>query len=67
MRQSTHVSMLRRKQPTQSITGYEFKTIILAMRNMLGLRPVFQIVGIKQSITLDESMTRGRNVRTYAF
>lgn len=66
MRQSTHVSMLRRKQPTLSTTGYGFITTILVMRNMLDLRRVYQIAGIKQSITLDESMIRGRNVLTYA-
>jgi hypothetical protein len=61
MHQSIHANMLRRKQPTLSTTGYEFRTTTLAMRDMLDLRRVFQIVGIRQSTIHVESMTTGLN------
>ena len=67
MHRSTHANMLRRKQPTLSTTGYEFRTTTLAMRDMLDLRQVFQIAGIKQSIIHAETMTTGLNVRIYVF
>lgn len=67
MHRSTHANMLRRKQPTLSTTGYEFRTTTLVMRDMLDLRQVFQVAGIKQSITHVESMTTGLNGHIFVF